>query len=372
MSGALATAVAAPAPASVPAGASCAAPANDAGVVDFSALLAAAPAAAVTTTAATALASLATAPTAPTVAAAADAPDPNGVAAAPDGTDDDSKPGDATLDNAALPGLLLALRQSLAFLVGSLGTAGTPTGDARPRARAAPAPGLAPTHGAKPAAAVDPADAALAALASDGSDGTADTIDPSTPTADQRFDAMLAAMNDHATTSAAVLTAADPLTALASKAAGGSAASAGAAPLSAPPMTVPPDHPQFVGDLGERIVWIADASLDSGIGSAKIELHPLELGSVSVHVRMHGDAAQVAFAADNPATRALLQDSLPQLRELLSVQGLQLLRAQVEQRVGATRASDTGFSQSRERDDGGAHGAGVRRVTRLELVDAYA
>src|SRR3546814_16860544 len=95
-----------------------------------------------------------------------------------------------------------------------------------------------------------------------------------------------------------------------------------------PPMTVPPDHPDFTHDLGERIVWITD----SGLSSARIDLHPLDLGRLSVHVHMHGDEAQVSFAADNPATRALLQDSLPQLRELMSVQGLQLLRAQVAQK----------------------------------------
>src|SRR3546814_4560424 len=80
-----------------------------------------------------------------------------------------------------------------------------------------------------------------------------------------------------------------------------------------PPMTVPPDHPDFTHDLGERIVWITD----SGLSSARIDLHPLDLGRLSVHVHMHGDEAQVSFAADNPVTRALLQDSLPQLRELM-------------------------------------------------------
>src|SRR3546814_64695 len=134
-----------------------------------------------------------------------------------------------------------------------------------------------------------------------------------------------------------------------------------------PPMTVPPDHPDFTHDLGERIVWITD----SGLSSARIDLHPLDLGRLSVHVHMHGDEAQVSFAADNPATRALLQDSLPQLRELMSVQGLQLLRAQVEQKVGASRSSDSAFSQSRERGDGRDGGAVVRRVTKLKLVDAY-
>jgi flagellar hook-length control protein FliK len=291
-----------------------------------------------------------------------------------DARDTDAPPaGDAAAitapDRPEVPGLLLALRQCLALLAPGADTAA-------PDQTASPATG-GKTIAATPGAAAMGADAPTQIDASDAlpaaptTTSTADdSADPGAPAADLRFDALLAAMADPRAPPSAdgSITAivGTPATVLAD-----ARATVSAAPLNVPPMTLPPDHPQFVDSLGERIVWIADAGLGRGVGSAKIELHPLDLGSISVHVRMQGDAAQVSFAADNPTARALLADSLPQLRELLSVQGLQLLRAQVEQRVGTARAADTAFPQGRA--GGTRDGQGPqRRVTRLTLVDAYA
>lgn len=146
------------------------------------------------------------------------------------------------------------------------------------------------------------------------------------------------------------------------------------APLpSALPMTLPPDHPEFTEALGERIVWAADAGLDS----ARIELAPAELGSMSVQVQLRGSEAQVAFTADNPATRLMLQQAMPQLRELFAGQGLQLLRTQIEQRAGGGSGGARGESGSGGSADGSGSsgerrgGGAVRRVSRLRLVDAY-
>lgn len=140
---------------------------------------------------------------------------------------------------------------------------------------------------------------------------------------------------------------------------------AGTAPL-APAMTLPPEHPDFPEALAERIVWITDA----GLSSARIEMNPQNLGAVSVHVQLRNDEAQVAFAADNPMTRAMLQQAMPQLRELFAGQGLQLLRSQIEQRSAGSREAggSAGFSSSRSLADATT---ATRRVSRLQLVDAY-
>lgn len=155
---------------------------------------------------------------------------------------------------------------------------------------------------------------------------------------------------------AAVAAPAQPLTSLAA-----------AAPLT-PMMDLSPEHPDFAEAFGERIVWITDA----GLSSARIEMSPQSLGAVSVHVQVRNDEAQVAFASDNPVTRAMLQQAMPQLRELFAGQGLQLLRSQIEQR-------STGSSSRETTASGGASGyrgrldatEAPRRVSRLQLVDAY-
>ncbi|WP_020650221.1 flagellar hook-length control protein FliK [Solimonas variicoloris] len=266
---------------------------------------------------------------------------------------------------AAEPGDWLALlRQSLGLAPGASAAtpAATPDEGARGAARPA-APAASANAGATPAGAavlasgsglnpVPPEAAApplfaLAGTADDGGDAPAvePLPDPTLSADAARFGAAAALPG-----------------ALAGAPPAADASSTAASPL---PMTLPPDHPEFTDALGERIVWITDR----GLGEAQIELHPLDLGSLTVRVQIRGDEAQIAFTAAQPATRALLQNALPQLRELLSVQGLQLLRAQVDARVAPARGGDAAFDTPREARETATR---VRRVGRLELVDAYA
>lgn len=133
--------------------------------------------------------------------------------------------------------------------------------------------------------------------------------------------------------------------------------------VAAPPMDVTPDHPEFIEELGERIVWITDG----GLQEARIELHPAELGVLSVQVQIRGDEAQIAFGAEQAATRALLNNALPQLRALFSAQGLHLMRARVDGR----EAAGTRESAFASLTQGRGASAPTRRVSSLRLVDAY-
>lgn len=141
-----------------------------------------------------------------------------------------------------------------------------------------------------------------------------------------------------------------------------------AAPVVAPPAlpVVNTLQPDWTQTLGEQISWSLDEQQD-----AVIELHPAELGSLSVRVETRGNEAQVTIVAATPAARDLLQQSLPQLRELLSAQGLNLARAQVERPAGSSfgnqAQSDGG---ARERRD--ATTRGRRALAGLLLVDSYA
>lgn len=90
-----------------------------------------------------------------------------------------------------------------------------------------------------------------------------------------------------------------------------------------PPCPLPPDEPSQA--LAARVTWLAEA----GIKTARIELHPQELGALSIRIDLRGDEAHVSFQAERPAARALLQSALPQLRHLLSVQRLSLAGAEV-------------------------------------------
>ncbi|MGQ3057110.1 MAG: flagellar hook-length control protein FliK [Nevskia sp.] len=77
--------------------------------------------------------------------------------------------------------------------------------------------------------------------------------------------------------------------------------------------------------LGERLRWLRD----SGVQEARLQLHPRELGSVDIRIRIEGQGASVWFGADHPGARAALEASLPQLRDRLAGEGLQLAQASV-------------------------------------------
>lgn len=118
----------------------------------------------------------------------------------------------------------------------------------------------------------------------------------------------------------------------------------------------------FVGDLGEHIEW----QLADGIGEARIELHPAELGALTVRIETQGDQARVHIVAAEAATRSLLNQAMPQLRELLAGSGMNLARSQVD-------SSDRRDGRSGERSHAQTATAGIRRrVTQVLLVDAYA
>jgi len=64
--------------------------------------------------------------------------------------------------------------------------------------------------------------------------------------------------------------------------------------------------------------------------TAHIQISPPQLGPIEVSLKIDGqNNAQVSFSADNPATRAALENSLPRLHAMMAASGIQLGDAQV-------------------------------------------
>lgn len=143
-----------------------------------------------------------------------------------------------------------------------------------------------------------------------------------------------------------------------------------AAPTPTPPAAVPAaalpplalDDPDWSHSLGERVSWATDA----GLSEATIDLHPEELGPIRIRIETQDHQASVSFLAAHAATRELLSQSLPQLRELLNGQGLTMGRQQVAAMPGS-RDSEPRTPQAPQRGPTG----GRRRSWRLGLVDDY-
>lgn len=73
-------------------------------------------------------------------------------------------------------------------------------------------------------------------------------------------------------------------------------------------------------ELGSHLALMAHRGLDS----ASLKVTPANLGPIEVRIDLHGSNASVWFGAAHEDTRAALEQSLPQLREMFANHGLSL------------------------------------------------
>lgn len=139
---------------------------------------------------------------------------------------------------------------------------------------------------------------------------------------------------------------------------------AGAAHDSIP---TPIHSPRWAEDFSTRVALM----VRGGESTASLQLSPLDLGPVEISVTVRDSQASIHFGAAQADTRALIEASIPRLREMLAAQGFNLLDASVSQ----------GFSRQARPDAPRAIGLGaeadaeVREVTRITangLLDLYA
>ena len=111
---------------------------------------------------------------------------------------------------------------------------------------------------------------------------------------------------------------------------------------------------------------------------AELKLHPAELGPVNVRIEMRADQASIQIVAASPETRSALEQSLPQLRDLLAGQGITLGQASVHDNAAQRDARPDAWAASPRtdgRDDPAAAPASdaVRLTLRTDrLVDVFA
>ena len=82
----------------------------------------------------------------------------------------------------------------------------------------------------------------------------------------------------------------------------------------------PVDSPLFGPALGSQLSLLAR----DGVRSALLQLHPAEMGPISVEIEMDGNAARIDFQALRADTRGYIEASLPALAAALQDAGLTL------------------------------------------------
>ncbi len=94
-------------------------------------------------------------------------------------------------------------------------------------------------------------------------------------------------------------------------------------------------EPSFAPEMAARLSVLAA----DGIQEARLHLNPAEMGPVSVQIIVEGQQAQVSFHAEHEQTRAVLEQSLPDLAAALRDAGLTLSGGGVFQQPGEQNRS---------------------------------
>jgi flagellar hook-length control protein FliK len=129
----------------------------------------------------------------------------------------------------------------------------------------------------------------------------------------------------------------------------------------------------------ERIEALVRVATRQGTAEARIELHPQELGSVVVKLRVTSDGLNATFTAANPDAVAQLQQAGDDLRRLLEAKGITLatLDVRAQSSEARDRREQRGWDRGRERRRTVEHvddelAAVTTSIPVGELVDVHA
>jgi flagellar hook-length control protein FliK len=129
----------------------------------------------------------------------------------------------------------------------------------------------------------------------------------------------------------------------------------------------PVHSPRWAEDFGARVSLM----VRGGESSASLQLSPVDLGPVEVNVTVRDSQASIHFGAAQAETRALLEASIPRLREMLAAQGFNLLDASVSQGFARQSRPDVPAAM-RPGTESEGEVVEVTRITANGLLDLYA
>ena len=133
-----------------------------------------------------------------------------------------------------------------------------------------------------------------------------------------------------------------------------------------------PGSPAFAAELGATL----STFIRQGVQHARLELHPVEMGPLTVQIQLNGQTAQVHLAAENGHTRQALEQSMPQLAGSLREAGLTLTgggvseqpRPREDEPAGARSRQPGGDAAGGNFDDTSRAAVQVRRRGVVDLV----
>ena len=132
-------------------------------------------------------------------------------------------------------------------------------------------------------------------------------------------------------------------------------------------IATPVRDPRWADDFSTRISLM----VRGGESSASVQLTPVDLGPLDVNVTVRDSQATIHFGAAQAETRALIESSIPRLREMLEAQGFQLMDASVSQGFARQTRPDAQATASRGSADAEPEVTVTRATSVSGLLDLY-
>ncbi|CAK0757381.1 flagellar hook-length control protein FliK [Gammaproteobacteria bacterium] len=133
------------------------------------------------------------------------------------------------------------------------------------------------------------------------------------------------------------------------------------------------DTPHWETDLGQRVNWAVQHQLQR----AELQITPEHLGPLNLQIEIKDGQTLVSFSTPHASVRQTIENSLPQLREMLETQGLQLAGAGVHQQGSGNTSKGWWQQQELSRNEGrrgkeAVNAPVLRPVSSRGLVDYFA
>lgn len=140
------------------------------------------------------------------------------------------------------------------------------------------------------------------------------------------------------------------------------------APVPEARLSTPVHDTRWADALAHRLVLMAR----DGESVASLKLVPVDLGPLDIQISVRDGEASVHFGAAHQETRAVLEASMPRLRELLSAQGLQLSNATVSHQSGGQNRPERSSAPGAVAAVGEETEVASAQVISTSLLDTYA
>ncbi|MDU0201355.1 MULTISPECIES: flagellar hook-length control protein FliK [Paenibacillus] len=132
----------------------------------------------------------------------------------------------------------------------------------------------------------------------------------------------------------------------------------------------------FAEEMTEHVLKNMKITLADGFSEAKLSLFPKNLGHIDVKISMHDGQLIAQFAAESAAAKQMLENQLPQLRQALLTQGLQVEKLEVTQSPNMQSSmfqehrQQQAFGQSQRQNKNNSGGFEVESLDFEQEIDA--